>query len=60
MIMCARNYDLTSSELSSISKHRLRKYIDEHLDIYQEYADYIHAITTDENKIDHIKKTAQN
>ena len=57
--ICSKSTIIASSELSSISKHDHRTDIDEHFDIYQEYAVDISAITTDKDTIDHIKKTVQ-
>ena len=54
--ICKKSRIITSSELSSISKHDHRKDIDEHFSIYQQYANDISTITSDKNKIDHIKK----
>ena len=56
LYICEKSATTTSSELSSISKHDHRKDRDEHIAIYQECADYISAITSDKNKIDHIQK----
>ena len=50
----------TSSEISTISKHDHRNGIDEHFDIYQDYAVDISAInTTDKNANAHIKMTVR-
>ena len=50
----------TSSEISTISKHDHRNGIDEHFNIYQDYAVDISAIiTTDKNANAHIKMTVR-
>ena len=49
----------TSYQLSSIWKHSYHRDIDEPFAIYQKYTDHISAITTDKDKIGHIKKAVR-
>ena len=54
--ICKKSTITTLFGLSSISRYDNRKNRDKHFVLYQEYADDISVITSDKNKIDHIKK----